>query len=239
MTDKDLKNNDRYILTDHRARHIIDILKPNLGDTVEIGFVNGPIGTAIVEKITDSDVILYPEILKRPPEIKPDITLICALPRPQTVKKVLLAASTMGVRAIHFIRANRVEKSFYHSPLLEKANYLPFLIDGLSQGKLTRLPEVTIHHKFKPFFEDFFPTEMEANAIKLLPEPNTNVYLSSITITYNCPIVVAVGPEGGWVPFEIESMMKLGFTPFKLSRSILRVEQAVIAVLSQIELLYK
>ncbi|MEA3296509.1 MAG: RsmE family RNA methyltransferase, partial [candidate division Zixibacteria bacterium] len=50
-------------------------------------------------------------------------------------------------------------------------------------------------------------------------------------------ILPAIGPEGGWVPFETELMERVGFQRFSLGRWTLRVETAVTAVLSQVELL--
>src|SRR5205823_2651848 len=39
--------------------------------------------------------------------------------------------------------------------------------------------------------------------------------------------VVAIGPEGGWVPFEIDLLRGRGFTPFTLGPRPLRVEVAL------------
>ena len=39
--------------------------------------------------------------------------------------------------------------------------------------------------------------------------------------------LLAVGPEGGWVPFEIELFRQRGFAPFSLGPRPLRVEVAV------------
>ncbi|NIP44236.1 MAG: RNA methyltransferase, partial [candidate division Zixibacteria bacterium] len=50
-------------------------------------------------------------------------------------------------------------------------------------------------------------------------------------------ILLAIGPEGGWVPFEIEMMQNHGFQKCTLGRWILRVEHAVTASLSQIEMI--
>jgi RsmE family RNA methyltransferase len=43
--------------------------------------------------------------------------------------------------------------------------------------------------------------------------------------------VVAIGPEGGWVPFEIELLRANRFEAFTLGPRILRVEVAVPYVL--------
>jgi len=40
-------------------------------------------------------------------------------------------------------------------------------------------------------------------------------------------LVLAVGPDGGWVPFEADLLEKHGFRPFSLGPRILRVETAV------------
>ena len=145
----------------------------------------------------------------------------------------------MGVRNIHLIRANRVEKSYFHSPLLSPEKWMPYLIEGLSQGKLTRLPQVVIHERFRNFFEDTFTELEQAEAVpstKLLPHPEVASSIHQIYDGRAPRLVLAVGPEGGWVPFEIEMMESLGFRPFKLGPWVLRVETAVTAALAQIEL---
>lgn len=237
LTNEDIIEGNRYRLKDNRAEHIINILKSSNGDRIEVGLVNGPVGVGTIENIGKTEILLSIDNLKPLEEIKPDITLICALPRPQTVKKILLISGMTGVRDIHFIRANRVEKSFYHSPLLDEENLRPYLLEGLSQGKHTRLPEVTIHKRFKPFFEDIFPGLSDENMIKLLPDMSAENFLNAEYIGENNPLAIAIGPEGGWVPFEIELMQKFGFKPVKLSQSVLRVEHALSAVLAQIELI--
>ena len=142
------------------------------------------------------------------------------------------------------VRANRVEKSYYQSPLLQPENYRPFLLEGLSQGKLTRMPQVTIHDRFRTFFEDtlksLYSDDSSGGPLMLLPDIETSVSLSDVCPSISDktqPLLFAVGPEGGWVPFEIDLMEGLGFRRFSLGRWTLRVEHAVTAVLSQLELL--
>ena len=49
---------------------------------------------------------------------------------------------------------------------------------------------------------------------------------------------MAIGPEGGWNEFEISLMEDKGFIKYKLSENILRVENAITAALSQIEMVF-
>jgi len=239
LTETDRVGENGFVLSDHRAEHIRAVLKRGVGDSVSVGILNGPTGSAKITRAGSDLVQLecdqWSEIV---PPI-PEIDLICALPRPQTLKKVLLTCAMMGVRSLHLVRANRVEKSYFSSPLILSENQLPYLTEGLSQGKLTRLPQVQVHDKFRRFFEDELPTfgSDTSESLRLLCSPDTEAPLDKVFSAGAAQVVVAIGPEGGWVPFETELMQSLGFRAFTLGRWTLRVEHAVTAALAQVELL--
>ncbi len=236
---KDRLDDLTYRLSDERADHILHILKAKVNDTVEIGLLNGQKGFARLTGIEKESITLIVENMSDPQPIKPTIDLICALPRPQTLKKVLAISACMGVRNIHLIRANRVEKSYFQSPLLEPENLNRYLIEGMAQGKLTRLPTVEIHDRFKPFVQELPERYSDSykTLCKLLPDLCATESLQSFYKSYPDHILIAIGPEGGFVPFEAELFQSVGFVPISLGRSILRVENAVTAVLSHIELM--
>lgn len=193
----------------------------------------------MVEAVSKSEVVLQCEF----GEIEPEgvgIDLVCALPRQQTVKKVLHSAAAMGVGRIFFVRANRVEKSYFEASILESDVYRRFLIEGLSQGGKTKMPVVSVHRYFKKFFEDEIG-EVEKNAggydAKLLAELSTDKMLSEFDLGVgNKRVLLAIGPEGGWVDFEVGLMEGVGFGKFFLGPWTLRVENAVVAAIGQIEL---
>ncbi len=240
LSHSDMIDDDLYCIADNRSDHIRNLLKLTVGESLNVGILNGRSGRGTIEQIQNKKITIRTSELTLQPEAAIQIDLICALPRPQTLKKILITAGIFGIRQIHLIRANRVEKSYYQSMLLQPENYERFLIEGMSQGMITRMPAVSIHQKFKPFFEDFIRenyTDSEAESLRLLPEPGTQNPLSSAWNSKAKEIILAVGPEGGWVDFELSLMKDCRFLPFKLSESILRVEHAVTASLAQIELL--
>ena len=51
------------------------------------------------------------------------------------------------------------------------------------------------------------------------------------------PLVLAIGPEGGWIVREVDTFVARGFEPVSLGAAILRVEAAVAAALGQLVLL--
>jgi RsmE family RNA methyltransferase len=47
-------------------------------------------------------------------------------------------------------------------------------------------------------------------------------------------VTLAIGPEGGWIPYEIEELTEAGLQPVQLGDRILRVETAVSALLARL-----
>ena len=47
-------------------------------------------------------------------------------------------------------------------------------------------------------------------------------------------MTLAIGPEGGWIPYEVELLQKAGLQPVQLGQRILRVENAVPALLARL-----
>lgn len=236
LTEKDQTEKNIYKISDDRFTHIKKILKSDINDIIEIGLINGSIGTAKIIDLKETELMLQVISLNKTKESNFNVDLICALPRPQTLKKVLNTCATMGIGNLYLIRSEKVEKSFFHSPILEEKNYNKYLIEGLSQGKRTNLPKVSIHKRFKEFFENDF-NDIRKNKSCLLAHPNAEKYLNEIPQENLQNIILAIGPEGGWNDYEINLMEEKGFIKYKLSENILRVETAVTAALSQIELL--
>jgi RsmE family RNA methyltransferase len=48
------------------------------------------------------------------------------------------------------------------------------------------------------------------------------------------PATLAMGPEGGFVPYEIDKLVSLGFTPVSLGERVLNVETAVPSLVSRL-----
>ncbi len=246
LTEEDKLSDDLYELADKRATHIRSVLKSEAGDTVEIGLLNQSIGNATIESVADSVVRLSVNQTNPPPNYQPIVDIICAVPRPQTLKKILLPSAMMGVRRLHLVRANRTEKSYLQSPMMAPENQLPHLIEGLSQGKRIALPTVTLHPLFRPFVEDTWPSiqsESESlvsadKQVLLLPDMESARSAKKISELAEAErVVIAIGPEGGWIDYELEHWSRLGFASITLGPWVLRVEHALTASLAQVSML--
>ena len=226
---------DRLVLTDHRAEHIRTVLKRTIGDTLRIGMVNGRIGRGKILRLDGSAVELEVKLDGEPPS-PPEVELILALPRPIMLQRILKQATVMGVYRFHLIRSAKVEKSFFQTPVLEPEKIRELLLEGLTQAVDTRLPEVLIHKRFKPFVQDIVPT---LSGQGLLAHPGATAELPEVYPKSGGKekILLAIGPEGGWNDFEVENFLAQGFAGVSLGKRILHVDTAVVALLAQLQLM--
>jgi 16S rRNA (uracil1498-N3)-methyltransferase len=233
----EITSDNTVSLSDRRSEHIIRILACKPGDTVRAGVINGSVGTGEIVSIKNTEVVLRftPE---GPPSEQPPLDLILGLVRPIMLKKILAQAASLGVGRIFLINANRVEKSFFGASLLKDERYRTYLIEGLEQAKVTYLPQVSIHQRFRPFVEDFVPTIAKSYSRMLVAHPEAGEALKQVTGTeISGRTLLAVGPEGGWVDFEIEKFLDQSFMPVSLGERVLRTDTAVVALLSQLMVL--
>lgn len=218
---EDLREDGTVRLSGRRLRHAMEVLRAAEGDLLRVGLLGGQTGTAEVLSATGDELLLRPSLTEAPPT-RPGIDLLLALPRPKALRKVLPAAASLGVDRIVLVNAARVEKSYFESRVLEPESIRELLLLGLEQARDTRLPEVLVRERFRPFVED----EIDALwplAQRLIAHPGARAGPARDPRR----VALAVGPEGGWVPFEIELLAARGFEPFTLGPRTLRVEVAV------------
>ncbi len=224
-----IKPKTRVRLDDRRYLHIRDIHRAKEGDELSVGLIGGRIGTGKIASLTGEAIEMDISLNLQPPSPLP-VTLILALPRPNILKRALQAASAMGVKTIFLIHSNRAEKSFWLSPVLKPEKIQEQLILGLEQGKDTVLPDIQLRKSFKPFVEDELP-ELIQGTRALIAHPQAS---EECPRDIRQPVTLMIGPEGGFIPYEIEKLTALGFTPVHLGDRILRVDTAVPALLARL-----
>lgn len=238
LAEPDEVNDHRLVLTDRRAEHIVKILRAEVGNRVRVGLIDGKKGSGTIS-IIQKKYPFYVELLvdfRDPPGEKPPLDLILALPRPIMLKRILRQVTSLGVGTVHLINANRVEKSFWEAGILQSEEYRSHLLQGLEQAVDTRLPDVQIHPKFKPFIDDYFPSIAESYGHLLLAHPAGGQRLGDV-VGGGSRIGLAVGPEGGWVDYEVMKFQEQGFCCCTIGERILKVDTAVIALHSRVSAL--
>lgn len=230
LFDNDFISEHQVRLTDRRFTHISKVHKPVVGQPLTVGLLNGKVGQGTVVSI-DKEQLLLNITLDQAPPPPLSLTLIIALPRPQMLKRILQTCATMGVKKIIFLHSYRVEKSYWQTPSLTEEAIREQLILGLEQGKDTLMPEVVFEKRFKPFVEEQLPTLCQ-KSLALVAHPTPEA--STPSINTQEAITLVIGPEGGFIDYEVEKLTEAGCQLLSLGPRILKVETAVTALLSKL-----
>jgi RsmE family RNA methyltransferase len=229
LEEADFISADRVVLRDRRLKHMQEVHRSEVGDSVRIGRINGLMGSAELLRLEPREAELSVSFDREPPAKLP-MTLILALPRPKMLRRVFQTVATMGVPKVILVNSYRVEKSFWQTPFLQPEAIREQLILGLEQARDSVLPEIIIEKRFKPFAEDRLP-ELAKGTLGLVGHPGD---FPPCPRAVEQSVTLAIGPEGGWIPYEIDVLSASGLQPVQLGERILRVETAVTALLARL-----
>jgi RsmE family RNA methyltransferase len=229
LPDDGIDGAGRVRLRGRRLQHVLEVHRAAPGDELRVGLLGAGIGVGRVLQLTPE--LLELEVrLDQPPPAPLPLTLLLALPRPKVLRRVLRTASAMGVKQIVLLNARRVEKSYWQSPYLEAWALREQLLLGLEQARDTLLPQILQRPLFKPFVEDELPG-IAAQTLRLLAHPGA---VDACPRQVPQPVTLAVGPEGGFIPYEVERLVGCGFAPVSLGERVLTTEMALPALLSRL-----
>jgi RsmE family RNA methyltransferase len=230
INQNDLAEDGIAVICDpRRLLHIQSVLRALPGAQIKVGLLNGRIGTGKILNSTPERIKIQVEFSAEPPHVLP-VTLIFAVPRPKTYKKILQAATAMGVKKFIAIESWKVDKSYWESPVLSEEETREQFILGLEQGGDTVLPEISFKKRFKPFVEDELPGIIKG-CLPLLAHPGA---ASDCPRNLAEPVVLCLGPEGGFTEYEVTLLEKHGMQAVNVGSRILRTEFAVCAILGRL-----
>ena len=216
-------------IDDGRLVHLREIIGKGQGDHLRVGEIGGDMGEAEIVSMDESHALLRPH-LHTPPPAKLPLTLVLALPRPKMLRRILRTVAELGVAELHLINSYRVEKNYWQSPALQEDVIRDYLRQGLAQSRDTHLPTVRCQRRFKPFVEDNLPLLAEGKQA-LLAHPGQ--YPPCPRGAQGATLLV-IGPEGGFIPYEVEKLQTAGCEAVSLGPRILRVENAVSGLIGRL-----
>ena len=225
---EDRLTGDRIRLTGLRLRHLREVIRPAEGDSLRVGEVGGLTGTGKIVKL-NADEALLDVTLEQAPPAKLPLQLVLALPRPNMLRRILRTVAELGVESLHLVNSHRVEKSYWQTPALEPPAVGDCFLQGLMQARDTVLPNLHMHRGFKPFVEDELPGLL-SDRRGLVAHPGN---FPPCPVGLDQPTVLVVGPEGGFIPYEVDKLMETGCRAVSLGPRILRVENAVTTLIAR------
>ena len=212
------------------ASTLREVLQAAEGEQIRVGVVDGPTGTAKVLDDSKQLRLRCALAIEIPPV--PRVDLLLAMPRPKVMNRLWPVLAALGVGRILVSNAWKTERNYCDTHVLAPEHIREGLIEGLQPARDTRLPQVSVHKQFKKLVEDkldgFGPY-----AARLVAHPGAGAFPSEklAALPRAGRVLLAVGPEGGWTPFELELLAAHGFSPVSWGPRALRTDTACAVLL--------
>jgi RsmE family RNA methyltransferase len=161
-----------------------------------------------------------------PPPLDP-LHLIIGLPRPQTARKILQEATTLGIASAHFVTTERGEPNYAQSSLWRSNEWRRHVVAGAEQAFCTRLPHITYGQPLGEVVAALDPT-VQRVALDNYESPQA---LAAMAFRPRAAVTLVVGSERGWTGNERDLLRNQGFLFAHLGDRVLRTETAVVAAL--------
>lgn len=220
------REENKIPLNDERARHILNVLSLNEGDSFSFGIINGEKGKATILKIDQNGIQLSFSFSREKQKVAP-IDLIISQIRPICMKRVLRDITTLGVRRIILTTTELGEKSYEKSSFYTTNEYFSYILDGAMQSGQTNIPQVEFAHSVKEGVE-------KTSGISFLFDNvigKENFSENKIKLK-NKSVTIAIGGERGFTDKEREIFLKRNFIPVLMGERILRSETAAITAVA-------
>lgn len=223
------KENDLFVLSNDDSHHVINVMRMNLNDNVEIVYDNNlyiasiisldnPVKCKLIEEVNINERVI------------PKVVIVQALVKEQKMDYILQKACELGVYQIIPVNTNRSVVKINKNDSKKIIRWNKILKEASEQSKRCNIPILDKIYDFNDLlkldFKDKFICSTKENK-KLLKST-----LSKINI--NDTIVYVIGPEGGFDPKEEDLLINNGYTPISLGSNILRTETASLFIMSAI-----
>jgi 16S rRNA (uracil1498-N3)-methyltransferase len=214
------------LLTDPRAKHILNVLNTQQDESFDVGQINGPRGKAKLIGIEKNSLLLSFLWENDTLELYP-IDLWVSFCRPQTCRKILQECTSLGVRSFTFFDTEKCEPGYKTSRLWTTGESERLMKQGAEQAFCTRIPTLTLGSSL----EDTMPHASVEGARIAMDNYESTEELTSMG-RKTLPITVALGGERGWSKRERDLLRANNFILAGLGNRVLRTETACIAAIS-------
>ena len=218
---------------DKRLEHIRNVLRAGAGDRLHAGVVDGVRGALEIEADSPDGMLfrfLPSEIGRSGAQAAGGvpISVLLGSVRPIVLKRLLRDLTSFGVDEILVARTELSERSYFGAKVWAGTRLREALIEGAAQGGHTRLPRVGRYDSLQ---------ESLRSRVRHHGEEEARIVLTSGSpplpeaVAGSCfpRVLLAVGPERGFIDREMAMLTDFGFVPVGLPGGTLRTESAAIA----------
>jgi len=244
-------SSDRAALTGAHAAHLARTLRARVGQEFEVA-CGDTVRRGAVTSVADDRVEFALGEEVQAGAIVP-ITLLLAIFKFDRMEWAIEKCTELNVTTIVPVIARRTEKHLAQAAKKRVERWRRIAREASEQSRRTAPPEITapvklsdaleLHAGHEKDLSSRLRSEVTSGGTCCLPEAALKVVLAETERTVTLAVVLranetpqsltlAVGPEGGWTPEELQAFASAKFIACSLGETILRAETAAIAALA-------
>lgn len=216
---------DRAALTGDNAAHLARVLRAKVGQEFDVA-AGGRVRRGRILSITEQRVEfeLGEDIGTT---FVADITLLLAIFKFDRMEWAIEKATELGVRRVAPVIARRTDAHLAVAAGKRVERWRRIVREASQQARRSDVPEIAEPEKLRALI-----TAAKGRRVVLSEAEEETTLRMALAGTAQEPVLLAIGPEGGWAPDELEMFSTAGWTSATLGPTILRTETAAIAALA-------
>ena len=219
-------------LPDDAAQHLVRVLRLQPGDGCVVFDGHGHEFDARVVSAGKRDVLAAIVSAREVRNESPlALVLLQGIARGDRMDLILQKATELGVHAVHPVSSQRSEVKLDAERAAKRvAHWRGVVVAACEQSGRATVPRVA-----EPVaLGDAFGA-LPAGGTRLLLDPVAKTSLATVVIDPDAPVVLAIGPEGGWSPLDHDRLLAAGFIGLRLGPRVLRTETAGLAAIAALQ----
>lgn len=220
---------NQVVATSERARYIFERHDLTVNSQYPI-VIEGQGQAAVQVQVISQDRVVGKVVTDfAPPLPLSSVSLLVAVCRPQSLKRVIYAATAAGITQLVFVPSERGEKSYLTSRELTKERISDQVVQALEQTGGALAPDVQVVEPLRDALASISANDSGPSKL-LVAHPGSAVSLAT-ALHSGTPatshITLAFGGEKGWSERELAVFRELDYQPVNLGDRVQRVDMAV------------
>jgi 16S rRNA (uracil1498-N3)-methyltransferase len=219
----------RGALADDEASHLIRVLRLGVGAEIDVFDGRGGMYRASVAALTrDAVSLAILDAVAPAPEPAVRVTVAMSVLKGDKMDSVVRDVTMMGAAAVQPIVSTRSETSLATLARAHRAErWQRIAVSSVKQCGRAVVPDI-----LPPLGLDDWLGRSPAGATLALVEPSAGAGLMLTEVPRQQAVGLLIGPEGGWTPAELSTMVNAGVTSVSLGARTLRAEAAPLVALA-------
>ena len=222
-------------LPENAANHLVRVLRMGVGDNCVLFNGDGHefparligVGKRVVRVQLGQGVAVHKESPLR-------IALLQGVARGEKMDLILQKATELGVASLQPLYSQRSEVKLEGQRADKRLSHWRGVVESAcEQSGRARVPGVAM-----PLPLEQAMASLPNGGLRLLLDPDATASVLQLKLDRSQPVYLAVGPEGGWSPRDMDQLRTAGFSGVRLGPRVLRTETAGIAAIAALQVLH-